>query len=396
VGTSSLLACQKALLPRGRNHGSEPPSKPARLSATKGTKRPLGHAKGETLGEAIRAIRSDLGETQLVFASRFNRSRNYITNTERGELHTPEFVQEVIREFPDQKTRLRRALKESLSRREPRVARRRPTRLQAQVEKYLRTGRFSYAHRRLMQELATTDDAVERQWMYERLHAALTGLGQQDAGLSALQHAVDAAIDAGLHGAETTCRVRLANRYQIAAEFHRAHEILDAGLRRHPRAASLWLQKGKVHWYEQAYSDAYSTLTTALQNDRTRRSSVLHARSQVLAEWGSFSAALTDIANYLALDHGNPASVASVRSARAYVWGMTDDLDSALVEFKTITPLNPDSAWLYYRRALCYSHAGDERAAATDLKNAIRLESPKLNPPRLAHAKRLLGECEPS
>jgi len=86
------------------------------------------------------------------------------------------------------------------------------------------------------------------------------------------------------------------------------------------------------------------------------------------------------------------ADVAAARSARAYVWGQQDKLDQALAEFDEIEPMNPNSAWLHYRRALCYVAANKQRPAISNLRRALQCNSPKLNPPRKHHAITLLQE----
>src|SRR5437588_739827 len=78
--------------------------------------------------------------------------------------------------------------------------------------------------------------------------------------------AVEYVTSAGLWEEETSARDRLAGRYQERGECEAAHATIDAGLARHPQAAALWLRKGKLHWYEQAYSEAYAALTTALRS----------------------------------------------------------------------------------------------------------------------------------
>lgn len=351
--------------------------------------------KTNAFGEFVRDLRTSVSvdETQSVFAERFHKSRNYITNIERGDFYPAEFAEDLVKQFPDYEARIRESFDSTLKNRPQKAPRRSISSLQRQVENYIRTGRFVYARRAIMQGLDSVSDEGERQWLFERLHAALTGLGQQDAAIQALQNAIECAIGAGLVDAEISCRIRLANRYQIPAKFQLAHEVLDAGLLRYPSAGRLWLQKGKVYWYEEVYSPAYAALTTALRHGSDRQS-VLHARGQVLAEWGSFTAALTDIEDYLAFDNHNVISEASVRSARAYIWGVTGQLGQALQEFEAITPNNPDSAWLYYRRALCYIQTDDKSSAMDDLRRAIEKDSPKLNPPRYAHAVALLNGAE--
>ncbi len=347
----------------------------------------------ETLAEVVKELRASEGETQEIFRTRFNVARTYISNVERGESYPEGFVERLVEAYPDQETRLWDALECSRSQRPPKPTRQnqRDTPFQRRIETQIRTGRFAYAQRALLRRLIEETDDDEKYWLHERLYVTLLGLGEDGAAVEALEAAVKCALGAGLQEEELSSRARLASRYQIKAQFHTAHEVLDAGLRRFPDAARLWLRKGKVHWYEQAYSQAYAALTTA-QEHGARRRSVLHARGQVLAEWGSFEAALADIAGYLAETKARSTDIASARSARAYVWGQQGELGQALTEFEEIEPLNPDSAWLYYRRGLCYVTVGRQKQAVSDLERALQCGGPSLNLPRKNHVIALLQQ----
>jgi tetratricopeptide (TPR) repeat protein len=345
---------------------------------------------GESLADVVKGLRTSTGETQEVFAKRFYKSRTYITNTERGDLHAEEFVKDLIKQFPKHKNRIEDAYERSLRRHSRMLGHRQQTALQQRIESQITAGRFESARRAILRGLANAPDAHETYWLYNRLHVALAALGRDDTANEALGSAITCAVGAGLHEEETLSRDRLASRHQIVGDFEAAHSVLDAGLIRFPATPKLWLRKGKVHWYEETYSLAYAALTAALKHGATRHS-VLHARGQVLAEWGSFDAALADIANYLTFTKARPADIASARSARAYVWGQRGDLEQALAEFDEIEPLNPRSAWLHYRRALCYVSGRDTESATHYLTQALKCDSPKLNPPRKRHAMALLS-----
>jgi len=346
---------------------------------------------GETFAQVVRDLRHSVNETQEVFAKRFHKVRTYITNTERGDLHAEEFAEDLMREFPEQKDRIAAAYDLSIKRHSRRLAQQRETPFKRRVEKYLQTGRFAYAERALRRGLVDATDAREIHWMYDHLHVATSALGKDEAAMEALHAAVACAVNAGLEAEEITSRERLATRYQVPARFQEAHEILDAGLVRHPHAAELWLRNGKVYWYEQDYSAAYAALTTALK-EGTSRTSVLHARGQVLAEWGSFDAAVEDINAYLEITKATSADLSSARSARAYAWGQLGDLPRAVAEFDALEARSSTGAWQHYRRALCYVTHDMKKPAIKYLKRALERDGPPLNPPRREHAERLLAD----
>lgn len=338
----------------------------------------------------VRDLRKALGETQGTFAERFHKVRTYITNTEKGTLHAEEFVKDLIREFPEEEKRIRDAYERSLDQHSRRTARKSETPLQRKVEAYIRTGRFGYAQRALTRGLNGSTDDYETHWIYDRLHVVQLALGKSDAAAKALEAAIECAVNADMQPAEIASRDRLASRHQVAAQFQAAHDVLDAGLLRFPSEPKLWLRKGKVHWYEQNYSAAYAALTTALKAG-AKRSSVLHARGQVLAEWGSFDAAIEDIEAYLACTRAKSADIYSARSARAYAWGQLGDLPRAMAEFDELEARSPTGAWQHYRRALCYVKFGKRKSAISYLQRALERDGPPLNPPRKRHAEQLLA-----
>src|SRR5580704_3904904 len=220
----------------------------------------------ETLSEVVRDLRTSLGETQEVFAKRFHISRTYVTNVEGGTLLSEPLVDKLIDAFPEHEDRITKAYETSLSNRPQKPPKQQKTTFQRKVDRFISEGRFAYARRALTEELDKTRDDAERHWIHERLAVVLIALGLDDDANQALNVAIDCAVSAGLVDGELSSRERLASHLQIQADFQTAHTILDAGLMRYPNAAPLWLRKGKVHWYEQAYSLAYGALTTALKH----------------------------------------------------------------------------------------------------------------------------------
>jgi transcriptional regulator with XRE-family HTH domain len=335
---------------------------------------PAVQPQSESFAALVRSLRKELGETQGVFAERVGRARTYITALEKGKPPAEVIRDDFIKAFSDYEDRIRAAYDTSIRALPPARRRTRQTRFQRTVESFLNTGRFSYAVRALERALLTESDDAERYWLSERLYVALRASGS-DNDLAILAQAVEAAVRAELVNEEITCRDRLAGRYQIIGEFTAAHELVNDGLQRHPHSDRLWLRKGKVHWYETAYPEAYAALTTA-RTYGCSRTSVLHARSQVLAEWGSFEQALADSADYLALAKGTiPANIVAVRTARAYVWALTGDLDRALKEFAELRTKKQGRAWFYYRRGLSYVAHDQIRRARADFQCSVDVGS---------------------
>jgi len=197
------------------------------------------------------------------------------------------------------------------------------------------------------------------------------------------------AVAAGLVTEELTTRDRFAAEYQHEGLFDKAHQILDEGLARFPDRGMLWLRKGRVHWYQDHYSLAYAALTTALKYGSPRQA-VLYNSAQVLTEWGSFETALVESKKFLTGKRLTSDEGSAVRSARAYIWGLTGELPRALKEFAAIEKVQPDTAWVYYRRALCHHTSGDTEAATADLARALTTDESELMPGQRYRALELL------
>jgi tetratricopeptide (TPR) repeat protein len=341
----------------------------------------------ETWHQLIRRLRGVV--SQEAFAEGLGYSRGTIANNENGRDCSKPLRDRLIEKFPAEKLRIEAAYKRSRrDKRRPSPPRRAA---RARIASLVDSGRFEQAERAIRSALSETDESEEQYWLHERLYVVLRGRGADEDSFEALQAAIASADQAGLRDDEERARARLAGQYQVRGRFTVAHQLLDAGLLRHPSAARLWLRKGKVHWYEQSYAEAYAALTTALRY-RSPRRSVLHARGQALAEWGSFDAALEDIDTYLeTAAHSSPVDVAHIRTARAYVWAHIGRIDDALTEFHIAATVTPNSGWLHYRRGLSYLDANRLAAAAKDLACSLERRHPALDPVRYQKASDILA-----
>lgn len=333
---------------------------------------------GETFTQVVRDLLARTGESQKQFAARYNVARSTVAENLRGVLHTENLKLGLIKDFPDDRERIEAAYDRALDEDQPTPKSRRNVGLKRKIEDFLATGRYPYAERALRQGLRDARDDAERYWMLTRLYVALRALQREPEAIEALTSAVETATVADLQAEELESRGRLAGRYQGKGEYARAHGIVDLGLLRYPRSERLWLRKGKILWYERAYPEAYAALTTSRRYGASL-TSVLHARGQVLAEWGSFKAALADIDEYLTkVKATSEVNIVYARGARAYVWGQTGRLPEALAEFAELEALAPGWALLHYRRALCYFAAGEDELGVADLRAALRLTEPGL------------------
>jgi tetratricopeptide (TPR) repeat protein len=265
------------------------------------------------------------------------------------------------------------------------------TATERRIADFMAEGQFTFARTALREALKRASDEENGYWLYDRLATASLALRRWDEVESALTSAIASAMSGGLRDGEIESRNRLATYHQRRTEFSAALAILDDGLGRHANAAPLWLRKGYVHWYEQSYSAAYTSLTTAMANGSARLT-VLFARGQVLAEWGHYDDALSDLEEYLAAPDRKPVNVGEIRHTRGYIWAHTGRLPKAFAEFAEVEKIKPRSPWLHYRWALAHALADEHEAAADRLVRSLRCENPWLKPPRRDHALAMLRD----
>jgi tetratricopeptide (TPR) repeat protein len=344
---------------------------------------------GENFAEIVRALRESLGETQATFAKHFHRSRPYIAEHERDGLCVSGFMEQLVGKFGEHEQRIRTAFEVSLAELPESAHRRKKTPVQRQIEALTKTGDFTVARTTLKRSLKDPRDAQESYWLYDQLATVALALRRWDEVLGALTSAVACAMSNNLRDGEISSRNRLAKFHQRRVEFPEALTVLEDGLRRHPDAAELWLRRGYVHWYEQSYSAAYTSLTTAMAHGSARLT-VLFARGQVLAEWGNYDKALSELEDYLAAPNRKPVNVGEIRHTRGYIWAHTGRLPEAFAEFAEVEKIKPRSPWLHYRWALAHALADDHEAASDRLICSLRCEDPWLKPPRRDHALALL------
>jgi len=370
-------------------------NRPAKPIVTIPRKAPSPSSGGaETFGQLVRRLRTSVGEKQEVFGLRFKKSRPYVSNHERGEELVPWFMEQLIKTFPSEDERIRQAYERSLAQLPPTATRRKGTPAQRRIESFMRTGRFQFARRALLEALDdNTLDRRERHWMYEHLATTSTALNEKDKATEALESAIAHAAATDLPDEEISSRDRLATYHQKRAVFQDAQVILDGGLQRHPDAARLWLRKGYVHWYEQNFSSAFAALTTALKYGSPRLT-VIFARGQILAEWGNVDAALADINEYLAAPDRRVVNIARIRGARALAWAQMGRWDEAFAEFDAVEDMKLESSWFYYNRGVCHAAAGQQDLAAKYLIRSLQCRSPLINPPRRRKAIALLKEFD--
>lgn len=366
--------------------------------------RPPGPGKGSrsestsAFAPLVRALRESAGQTQAAFAERLNVSRSLVGNIETGVRPSREFVELLVRSFPDQRDSIVSTFDGLEQRRTSKPAgRKAETPVQRDITFLMSSGRHREAHTAVLRELQRPQPGLERVWLTERLAEVHFILSEPEDGIKALGDAIDACRDAtssseDLGDKEIELREMLAGRLQHRDDFVAAHAVLDGGLVEAPDAGALWHRKGIVHWYEHAYSDAYASIMTAVKCG-VPLSRVLHARGQLLAEWGNPRAAIEDLTGVLEDEYAESLA-AYARSTRAHAFAQLGDFERALLEWSIAERATPDNGWLHYFRALANYHQGSYAEASQGLRRALACSSPHLNLPKRIRAEAILRELE--
>jgi tetratricopeptide (TPR) repeat protein len=186
---------------------------------------------------------------------------------------------------------------------------------------------------------------------------------------------------------------RLAAAFMRRDEFEHAIKIVSTMLRVRPRNGRLWRRFGVVRWYEGLLLDAYAALSLALSLG-VPKPRIYHARGQVLAELGSYGAAVAELTEAIELSESQD-NIAYARSTRAYAFAGLGDYGRAMQEFSLAEAVTPENSWLHYFRAICYDKNGKMEEAITEYRQALHLSLPQLNKPKrdyVEHRLRELGE----
>ena len=344
--------------------------------------------KSTSFGALLRALRGD--ETQAQLARRLNFSRSAVGNIETGTPPGPDFVDALVALVPAHRAAILAAYAELGEQRRPPARKPDEAPVRRRIRRQLDSGRLEQAARAIDHELRHQPEIEFHLWLLGRRASLARATGDTAREADALQTAIRLADEHDHHNADRL-RARLAAHHQRAARYADALALIDAALPANPDSARLWRRRGIVQWYDGQLPEAYASLSTALMLG-FRRHSILHARGQVLAEWGAHAAAIDELTEVI--EHAGPmgpVSRAYARSARAYAIAQGGDLPRALTEFRTAEDVIPESGWLHYFRALAYLDAGQPETAERGLRRALACEGTRLNPVKAERARELLG-----
>jgi|ERR1700722_4450173 transcriptional regulator with XRE-family HTH domain len=242
-------------------------------------------------------LRDSLNETQYEFAKRLYVSRSVVANVECGhESPTPKLINELIKCFADRRQEIEIA---ELQYGKPRTSNAPQKAIQRELDTLLASNELEKAEDYLLTEGGRTEDTGLLIWIAERLFLVVNLKGDREAARGHLMFAVRLAdLNAGFAVRLGALWEQLAVSFSQDSMTKQVQECLDLAIEIEPHRASLWYQKGIIHWNDGDLSGAYAALTLALIH-RGSRSDILYIRSQVSAELGVADEAVTDSSEVL-------------------------------------------------------------------------------------------------
>jgi len=234
------------------------------------------------------------------------------------------------------------------------------------------------------------EDVSDKSEAWRLLALSASADGRTKEVLSAISEAVELCEGSAENEDLILTIDRLAVRLTDKESYTEAVSMVSNALRHLPHEGVLWRRLGCIHWYAGALVDAYSALSTALEEGASRPR-VVHARGQVLAEMGRFGEAISELDEALSVARSTQ-SAAFARSTRAYAIGMNGDLGAALTEFDRAEAETPGNAWLHYFRGLCYHFYDMNTEAVEDLNRALSCDAPPLTRPKREMTLNILSE----
>lgn len=153
-----------------------------------------------------------------------------------------------------------------------------------------------------------------------------------------------------------------ASRLQQDEQYEEALVYVRERAEQWPFEKFLWRRLGVLHWYQQEYVDALAAFSRARECG-LRSPRVGHAVGQILVEMGEFDRAIPPLQEAIE----DPLSIRSQHvaiAARAQCYFFQGHREEAQEQFEQCIELISDSAWLYWRMALCAEHEGKLLEAA--------------------------------
>lgn len=320
--------------------------------------------------------------TQTEFAKWLGIGRTHVSNAESGERPGPTLISALVKRFPKRKGEIEEAVTADHGgggqRREP--LRSPETPIMKRARGLALHGRHREAVNALQAGIKELDDPEELVRCYRLLGDTRYALNEPSEAYAAWTMGLGIAMEAAAPELEDVMRNRIAGHLGRENRFNEALQTVDDGLARNFQSWKLWRRRGITSWLAHDFSPAFAALTAALEFGCPRQKA-LHARGQVLAEWGHYEEAVEELDEVIAKAE-TPLTAAYARNPRAFALGHVGKLDEAFAEFKEVESDLRESAWLHYFRARCEELDGRVTDAVKSYRKALSLSSPALNAPK--------------
>ncbi len=329
-------------------------------------------------GALMKRLRVETGLSGKKFGVVLGFSRSYVVNIERGQAPSENFVEQLVLRYPEYRERILESYAPiAEAKRRPRKRRAQPIPFHPDIDYLMRHSRYIEAQYELENALSTTSDPSARVDLLGRLGENLFLSCNAAEGSERFIEAIEVAERASLSDEVVGLCDRFGDWLTERWEYDRALSLVDARLALHRNSGVLWRRRGIIRWQQHYFPDAYASLTMALGYGISR-SVILFDRGHVLADWGYFDAAISELDEAFAK---TPVSVhhAFALSGRAYALASIGEYARAEAEFDRAKAMAPDNGWLPYFRALCHGREGNHTRMIEGLRHALVCRHPTLN-----------------
>lgn len=243
---------------------------------------------------------------------------------------------------------------------------------------------------RIYEEIAHPPGAL---WSLLNLGHIQQQQGQTDDALRAYLRALEIAWQTRDKANIIPALTLLGNLEHERENFDHAAAYFTNVLALEPENHTALRARAAAYWYAGHFNEALSDFGEELNHD-PQSIHALNGRGQLLAELGSYEAALADLDQALKARSDDPIYTAYVRNGRGLALGGLRRYEEALKEFDASIQACPENGWVYFNRALTYERMGNTDRAKDDYRSSLEKKSPVLVRRKRAVANQRLEDLE--
>lgn len=322
------------------------------------------------------SLRQSTGHSQKTLAKKLPVSRSLVAAIETGRLPpTSDFVADLIKTFPEQKTAINEAAKPYVTFTNPKVAVRR--------SRHLVWEQISDLH--ASKNWPETKIAIQREWellsdnidkpslavafcvflndLYLRRETMLTGPMSSDTTPIGAARLIASNPSTPEHERAASWKM-IVDAYERHDSQHTLTALNDV-LQRLPTAGELWRLKAMVCLERKSISDANAALVMA-QLYGASPCNIRYVRGLILTEWHKYAEAIAELSEALTVSRLTDADIARARATRAFAFFKNSQTSDSIEEFVAMEESMPDNAWAHYFHGQCYAQSDTWQPATRD------------------------------